>query len=77
MEYVAEKIEVGTGVYRSVEYAWRDDGEKATIWMRYEGDEIDPIVIWPPQKIINDEHALTIVRQYARDLYAEEKASGD
>ena len=77
MEFKSERIEVGCNVYRSVQYKWHRNGEKTTILMRYEGDEIDPILISPPQIISNDEHALTIVRLYAMSLYDEEKASGD
>ena len=76
MEFKTEEIEVGHKVYRSVDYAWLTEGDSTTFFMRYEGDEIEPLEI-RRVKFQDDEQALNMIRMWAGVLYREEKQASD
>ena len=76
MEYRTEQIEVGTNIFKTVQYAFEPGDGKVTIFMRYDGVEIDPIQVIGPLIINNYERALVLVRMWARYLYDEDQAAG-
>ena len=71
MEYKAEQVEVGTDVFRSVEYAWQTDGNNTTFFMRYEGDDLIPMEI-RRATFQNEEQVLNMIRMWAGILYRQE-----
>lgn len=77
MEYRTEEIEVGTDEFKTVEYAFHLGDGEVTIFMRYDGTQIDPIQVVGPLIINNHERALVLVRMWARDLYDEDQAASD
>lgn len=76
MEYRTEEIEVGTDKFKTVEYAFQPGDGEVTIFMRYDGTQIDPIRVIGPLIINNHERALVLVRIWARYLYDEDQAMG-
>ena len=76
MEYKTEQVEVGTEVFRSVEYAWQTDGNSTTFFLKYEGDDIDPMKI-RLVVVQNENQALDLVRMWAGNLYRQEEQAPD
>lgn len=74
LEYRSEEIEVGTNVFKTVDYAFEPGDGKVTIYMRYDGKRIDPFEVWGRLVIDNHERALVLVRMWARWLYEDEQA---
>lgn len=77
LEYRTEEIEVGTNIFRTVDYAFEPGDGKVTIYMRYAGKRIDPFEVWGPLVVDNFERALTLVTLWARWLYEIEQEPGD
>ena len=58
LEYRTEEIEVGTNIFRTVDYAFEPGDGKVTIYMRYAGKRIDPFEVWGPLVVDNFERAM-------------------
>lgn len=75
MKHKTEEIEVGNGVYRTVEYALQEIGDRVNISMRYDGQQLDPFDVCGPIYLSNLDRAHDLVVLVARWLYDEEKKS--